>query len=113
MNEEGFRNRAILARVDHKNHDMMIVGIEITKTYRGLIQTIINKAVNHVLHHSRVSPDSLEFDEKLNRRLFKTTGIEYDIYNRLLESTCKHLRTINGNKSSTARRIEMFKTYCI
>lgn len=109
VKEPGFRDRTRLANVDLKNRDMMIVGIEITKTYRGLIQTIINKAVNHVLHHSRVSPDSLEFDEKLNRRLFKTTGIEYDIYNRLLESTCKHLRTINGNMSSTTRRIELYR----
>jgi hypothetical protein len=109
MKEPGFRERARLANVDIKNRDMMIVGIEMTKTYRGLIQTIISKAVNHVLQHSRVSPNSLEFDEKLNRRLFKTTGIEYDIYNRLLESTCKHIRTINGNMNSTARRIELYR----
>lgn len=109
LKDAGFRERAKMAAVDLKTRDLHVVGMELSKTYRGLVQTIINKAVNHVLHHSRVDPNSPEFDEKLNRRLLKTTGIELNIYERLLNSTCKHLQTVRGNFKSTAKRIESYR----
>jgi len=109
MKEPGFRERTRLANIDSKNRDMMIVGIELTRTYRGLIQTIMNKAVNHVLKHTNTDPATPEFDEKISRRLAKTTGIELEIYDRLLGSTCKFLRTINGNMNSTVKRINSYR----
>jgi len=109
MKEPGFRERTRLANIDIKNRDMMIIGIELTKTYRGLIQTIMDKAVNHVLKHTNADPANPEFDEKINKRLVKTTGVELEIYDRLLGSTCKFLKTINGNFKSTMTRIDSYR----